>query len=79
VDLGVARGMVREVAGLRVLQGYRGRPAGDAEALAAALVAISQLALDASVLEAEINPMLVLEEGRGVIAVDALVGMRSPR
>jgi len=79
VDLGIAREMVREVAGLRVLQGYRGRPAGDAEALAAALVAISQLALDATVVEAEVNPMRVLEEGRGVVAVDALVSMTSPR
>jgi acyl-CoA synthetase (NDP forming) len=77
VDLETAREMVREVAAFRVLQGYRGRPPGDAEALAAALVALSQLAHDASVLEAEVNPMVVLEEGRGVVAVDALVRMES--
>jgi acyl-CoA synthetase (NDP forming) len=73
VDLETAREMVREVAAFRVLHGYRGRPPGDVEALGAALVALSQLAHDASVMEAEVNPMLVLEEGRGVVAVDALV------
>ena len=52
-----------------------GRPRGDLEALAEAVVALSNLALstDARVLEAELNPMIVRAEGRGVVAVDALV------
>jgi len=43
--------------------------------LAAAIVALSGLATkeDRIVLEAEINPLLVLEKGKGVLAVDALV------
>jgi succinyl-CoA synthetase beta subunit len=65
--------MIGEVPALRALSGYRGRPAGDLKALAQALVKLSQLADDASVAEAEINPLIVREEGQGVVAVDALV------
>ena len=36
--------MIGEVKGLRVLAGYRGKPAGDLDALAQAIVALSQLA-----------------------------------
>jgi acyl-CoA synthetase (NDP forming) len=72
VDLETAREMVGEVASFRALRGYRGRAHADLEALAAAVVCMSRLAQDASVLEAEINPLVVMEEGRGVVAVDAL-------
>jgi acetate---CoA ligase (ADP-forming) len=37
------------------------------------MVALSHLADDASVAEAEINPLIVRSAGQGVIAVDALV------
>ncbi|PWB65532.1 MAG: hypothetical protein C3F17_03850, partial [Bradyrhizobiaceae bacterium] len=42
-------------------------------ALAHALVALSRLAEDASILEAEINPLVVRAAGEGVVAVDCLV------
>ena len=75
VDIEVAREMVAEVRALKALAGFRGRPRGDLEALAAVVVALSNLALasDARVLEAELNPMIVRLEGQGVVAVDALV------
>jgi acyl-CoA synthetase (NDP forming) len=74
VGLEQAREMVAEVRGLRVAGGYRGAPPGDLEALAEAVVAMSQLALqsDPVVVEAEANPVLVLREGEGVLAVDAV-------
>ena len=70
--------MVEEVRGLAVIRGYRGLPRGDCEALADAIVAMSQLAAleeagAAGIAEAEINPLLVLPEGQGVVAVDGLV------
>ena len=68
-----AREMIAEVRSLVVLSGYRGKPEGDLEALAEALVALSRLAHDASIAEAEINPLIVRPAGQGVIAVDALV------
>jgi acyl-CoA synthetase (NDP forming) len=73
VDLADAREMITEVRGLAPLAGYRGRPKGDLDALAHAVVALSRLADDASVAEAEINPLMVLPAGEGVVAVDALV------
>jgi acyl-CoA synthetase (NDP forming) len=74
VDLAEARAMIGEVAALKALAGYRGRPAGDLDALAQALVALSRLALgDDAVAEAEVNPLIVRAKGQGVVAVDALV------
>jgi acyl-CoA synthetase (NDP forming) len=72
VDLETARAMVGEVAAFGALRGFRGRPPGDLEALAAAVVSMSRLAGDASVLEAEVNPLIVMAQGEGVVAVDAL-------
>jgi acyl-CoA synthetase (NDP forming) len=77
IDLTEARAMIGEVASLRALAGYRGRPAGDLDALAKALVALSQLAVREApaVAEAEVNPLIVRRKGEGVVAVDALVRM----
>ena len=75
IDLATAQEMIGEVAALKALAGYRGRPAGDLEALANALIALSQLAVTdgPAVAEAEINPLMVRAKGQGVVAVDALV------
>lgn len=75
VTLDAAHEMIGEVKALAALARYRGKPAGDLDAVAQAIVALSQLALDASidVAEAEINPLLVRPAGEGVVAVDALV------
>ncbi len=73
VDLADAQEMIAEVRGLIALAGYRGRAKGDLAALARAIVALSRLADDARVAEAEINPLIVRPEGEGVMAVDALV------
>jgi acyl-CoA synthetase (NDP forming) len=75
VDLATAREMIAELRGLAPLAGYRGKPKGDLDALARAIVALSRLALTdkPNVLEAEINPLMVRPVGQGVVAVDALV------
>jgi acetate---CoA ligase (ADP-forming) len=75
VDLGTAHEMMGEVKALRALEGYRGRPPGDLDALAHAIVNLSKLAIlvDPIVTEAEINPLLVMKRGDGVVAVDAVV------
>src|SRR5262249_46464045 len=74
VDLDTAREMIAEVRGLLPLSGDRGRPMGDLDALAHAIVALSQVGDD--VLEAEINPLIVRRAGEGAVAVDALVKLR---
>jgi len=75
VTMETAREMVSEVKAFRSLAGLRGRPRGDLEALAQAVCSLSQLAVrpQLGVAEAEGNPLLVLAEGQGVLAVDALV------
>jgi len=73
VDLPTAHAMIDEVKAFATLKGFRGKPAGDLDALAKAIVALSQLALqnDPVVAEAEVNPLIVRPDG--VVAVDALV------
>jgi acyl-CoA synthetase (NDP forming) len=75
VDVETARDMVSEVVAFRALAGYRGAPRGDLDALAGVVAAISRLSeLDGpAVYEAEVNPLLVLPDGEGVVAVDALM------
>ncbi len=75
VDLSTAREMISELAITRAFEGYRGKKAGDLEALAHAIVALSQLALsdEYDVVDAEINPLILCAKGEGVLALDALV------
>ena len=74
VDLATAHQMIGEVKALETLAGYRGKPPGDLDALAQAIVALSRLAaMDEPVMEIDINPLIVREAG--VVAVDALVRM----
>lgn len=73
VSLETAREMIAEVKAFALLRGYRGKPRGDVEALAQAVVAVSMLATRADIEEAEINPVLVGPEGAGVILLDALI------
>jgi succinyl-CoA synthetase beta subunit len=48
-------------------------PKGDLTALANAVSAFSRLANIPSVTEAEINPLIILPEGQGVVMADALL------
>ncbi len=70
-----ARRMVMEIKGHHVLLGTRGRGPYDVSALCTALARLSQFALrHADALESvDVNPFLVLPEGRGAIALDALI------
>ena len=79
VDATEAREMIDEVRGLAPIRGWRGLPAGDLDALAAAVVAVSRLSRVAGqpVAEAEINPLIVARDG--VVAVDALVVLAARR
>ena len=76
VDADTAREMIAEVQGFKLLTGYRGKSAGDIAALAQAIAALSRLAADPAVVEAEVNPLIVRPQGEGVVAVDAVVRMR---
>jgi acetyltransferase len=72
-DLDTARDMIGELRGAKLFDGYRGSPPADKEALARALVAVSQMgaALAPRLKELDINPVFVGPDG--VVAADALV------
>jgi acyl-CoA synthetase (NDP forming) len=75
LDAAEALAMISELRGSALLRGARGRPAADVRALADTLVRLATLA-DAQrgrVRALDINPLLVLEDGRGVVAVDWLI------
>jgi hypothetical protein len=73
VTLAQAHEMIEEVRITKLIKGFRGLPKGDCDALAQAVVNFSSLAAitGVEILEAEINPLFVQENG--VIAVDGLV------
>ena len=70
-----AHRMIREIKSFRVLEGVRGRPPADIDALAAALARLSALAAaQADAIESiDVNPFLVRAKGQGAVALDALV------
>jgi acetate---CoA ligase (ADP-forming) len=70
-----ARRMIGEIRGAAVLEGARGRPPADIEALAQALSRLSQIAVawQGRFTSIEINPLLVRPRGAGVAALDALI------
>ncbi len=72
VSVSEAMEMIAEVRGLAPVLGFRGRK-GDANALARAVAGFSELSLvtGPTLREAEINPLLILEEGSGVAGLDA--------
>jgi acetate---CoA ligase (ADP-forming) len=75
IDHADAAEMIAELRGAAILSGARGRPPADTKALADAIVRLGALA-DAhrqSLRALDINPLLVLEEGHGVVAVDWLI------
>ena len=75
VDVDTAREMVRGLKAARVLQGYRGAPPCDIDALCDIIARVSWMIADheASVSEIEINPLMVGVQNRGARAVDAIV------
>ncbi|VTU28102.1 acetate--CoA ligase family protein [Variovorax sp. RA8] len=72
-----ALSMARELKTWPLLDGFRGRPKADVEALVDAIVAFSKMAaqLGERLVEAEINPVFVLPQGQGVRAADGVVLM----
>jgi acetyl coenzyme A synthetase (ADP forming)-like protein len=72
-----ARELVRSVRGFPLLNGWRGAPPGDIEAVEDALLRISRMAGDMpEIVEMDLNPLKVLAPGRGCVVLDARVAVR---
>jgi acyl-CoA synthetase (NDP forming) len=71
--------MLAETRAARLLGGWRGKKAGDVEAVADAVAALSRLiaALADEADEIEINPLAVLPAGEGCLALDAVIVPRA--
>ena len=69
------RRAIGRLRGHALLAGFRGRPAADIDALVAAASAIAAYAQAhaETLMELDVNPVLVREEGKGAVAVDALI------
>jgi acyl-CoA synthetase (NDP forming) len=64
--------MLSEIRAHALLDGIRGQPPADKDAIIETLLRISQLVTDfPEIVELDINPLMVYEQGRGAIALDA--------
>jgi acyl-CoA synthetase (NDP forming) len=72
------RTMLRELRGWPMLEGVRGGPPMDVEALVEVVMRVQRMALELGddLAELDINPLMVLERGKGVVALDALAVCR---
>ncbi len=75
-DRETATAMIHEIKGVQLLQGYRGQPPCDIEALADTLSRLSLLVADHAdrIAEIDINPLFV--NAAGAVAADALIVLK---
>ncbi|MEV6104049.1 acetate--CoA ligase family protein [Streptomyces sp. NPDC051940] len=73
-----ARSMLGRLRGKALLDGVRGAPAADVEALVEVVLRVQRMALELgdSLAELDINPLVVLPHGQGTVALDALAVCR---
>ena len=66
---------VRSLRSAPLLEGYRGKPPADINATVDAILAIQQYAISHanSLIELDVNPLLIGTQGEGVFAADALI------
>jgi hypothetical protein len=70
-----ALGLLKQLKSWPLLDGYRGKPKLDVGAVVQTMIGFSTMVatLGERLLEAEINPLLVMEAGQSAIAADAVV------
>ncbi|UUU33119.1 acetate--CoA ligase family protein [Streptomyces sp. CA-210063] len=73
-----ARAMLSELRGRALLDGVRGAPPADVDALAEVVLRVQRMALELGddIAELDINPLMVLPRGQGAVALDALAVCR---
>lgn len=69
-----AREMIRGIRGFRLLEGYRGHPPADLDAIEDVLLRVSRLVEEIpEITELDLNPVFALPPGRGCLIVDARI------
>ncbi|MGW6543910.1 acetate--CoA ligase family protein [Streptomyces massasporeus] len=73
-----ARDMLAGLRGRALLDGVRGRPAADLDALVEVVLRVQRMALELGdrLAELDVNPLMVLPQGQGAVALDALAVCR---
>ncbi|MBZ9640844.1 acetate--CoA ligase family protein [Streptomyces sp. PSKA30] len=73
-----ARDMLGDLRGRALLDGVRGRPPADVDALVEVILRVQRMALELGddLAELDINPLMVLPQGQGAVALDALAVCR---
>jgi acetyl coenzyme A synthetase (ADP forming)-like protein len=66
-----AEEMITEIQSYPLLRGFRGEKPSDLKAIADCILRVSQLAVDfPEIVELDVNPLMVHEEGKGAVAID---------
>ena len=77
IDEHEAEKMVESIRAIKLLKGIRGEPPSDLAAVVDCLQRLSQLIIDfPEIEEFDINPLLVLERGKGVRVADVRIGLK---
>jgi acetyltransferase len=77
IDEIIADSMIRQIRSHKILEGIRGKAPRDLASIRECLMRLSQFALDCpQVNELDINPLIVLEEGKGCFVADARIMLR---
>ncbi len=73
--------LVDRLKGAPMLKGVRGKPPADRAALADTIASFSRFVVEKKheIVEMDVNPLLVMSEGMGAIAVDGLITKRTTR
>ena len=74
VDRDEAHRMVSEIKGYKIFTGFRGRPKSDVEILEKNIIRLSDMVVNhPEIIELDINPLLVHEEGKGATVADCRI------
>jgi len=68
--------MISEIRGKKILEGMRGKPPADKEAIVSALIALSTLMMDLrdQIREIDVNPLMVFQ--KSAVAADAILTLK---
>jgi acetyl coenzyme A synthetase (ADP forming)-like protein len=73
-----AKEMIQSIKGYRLLEGYRGHPPADIEAIEDILLRVSRLVEEVpEIVELDLNPVMALPPGRGCLIVDARIALKA--
>lgn len=78
VDRYEARRMIRGIQAVKLLEGFRGRPKADLDAIEKLIVSLSEMALNhPEISEMDLNPLIVHPEGKGITVADCRIILKT--